>query len=572
MAKRKKDDKFYLGNPNLPTATTEFEWTSEMIDHLDKCKGDIIYFADNFFYIIDPDVGRVKIDLFDYQRRCLDTIKNNRKTILLASRQVGKSTILTMYALWEACFFADKSIVLIANKEATAIEIFRRIKLAYEQLPNYLKPGIDEWAKTSVKFSNGSRILISTTTGSAARGMTINTLLLDELAFIEPQSILEDFWRSVMPTISRAKTSKVLISSTPNGTNNLFHDQVTGAKKEGRLWNGFKLETIKWDEIPGRDEDWKNERIAELGSYDSFLQEYECHFIDSGDAAIDEKLFAEMLLNCTDPIMTTEEGCYKIWDEPDAEHTYIAGIDTSEGVDKDASVIQILDITDIRNIQQVACYHNKKISPAKFADKCFEILCHWGRPLALIERNNQGAQVVDRLIQDMNYENIVNYGAKEAKRVNMSMAGIVSHTNTKYKAVMNQRYYLNEARAVTIRDKETLEEFRNFIRYPNGTWKAKSNEHDDRVMSLIWALLMLEKSVCERYFEIVEFDLFGKPVVIDRQDFGIKYFMNPTSIYSQKETENYSTLMVPVVFGMGDAVMSDMDDLMLDGWTVYGLL
>ena len=143
MAKR-KSDKFYLSNPNLPTATTEFEWTPEMIFNLQECKKDIIYFADNFFYIIDPDVGRVKIDLFDYQRRCLKTIKENRKTILLASRQVGKSTILTMYALWEACFFNDKSIVLIANKEATAIEIFRRIKLAYEQLPNYLKPGIEE--------------------------------------------------------------------------------------------------------------------------------------------------------------------------------------------------------------------------------------------------------------------------------------------------------------------------------------------------------------------------------------------------------------------------------------------
>jgi hypothetical protein len=96
-------------------------------------------------------------------------------------------------------------------------------------------------------------------------------LLVDECAWIEPDSILEDFWRSVWPTISRSSQSKCLVASTPRGTGNLFHRLVDDAEKEQ---NGFHLERIMWDEIPGRDEKWKQEQIKILGSSEAFLQEF----------------------------------------------------------------------------------------------------------------------------------------------------------------------------------------------------------------------------------------------------------------------------------------------------------
>lgn len=89
------------------------------------------------------------------------------------------STLLTIYALWLMCFNNDQRVVIVANKEATAIEIFKRVRMAYEELPNWLKPGIDEWGKTSIKMSNGSEASISTTTGSAIRGMSINCVTGD---------------------------------------------------------------------------------------------------------------------------------------------------------------------------------------------------------------------------------------------------------------------------------------------------------------------------------------------------------------------------------------------------------
>lgn len=568
MATKSDKTKYYLGNPNLPAADAQLAYEPWMVKELTKSRQNLLHFAENFFYIIDPEKGKKQvIKLFPYQKRILRTLRDNNKVILLASRQCGKTTLLTIYALWVACFNDYQNIVIVANKEATAIEVFRRIKLAYEELPLWIKPGIISFATTACEFDNGSRISISTTTGSAARGMTITTLLLDELAFIEPASILDDFWRSVYPTISRSATAKVLIASTPNGTGNLFHKLFDGAEKKE---NGFVYERVRWYDLPGRDEAWKQNEIKTMGSLESFLQEYETVFLNNGESSIDDALFEEMRQKCTEPKILLEEGNYKIWEEPDPSRLYVAGVDISEGVGIDASVIQILDITDIRDIKQVAIYHNRHIPPLEFANKVYTILRNWGSPLALVERNNCGAQVVDRLAFDMGYEKVVSYGSKVANRSKPQM-GMIAHTNTKYKGVMNMRYFINEIRSVTLYDIDTLKELRDFVRYPNGTWKAKGGFHDDRVMSLIYALYILEKELTERYFDILELDDHGKPSAIEPMDFGISMFEDATSIYNDFEVVGLNNVnMTPIVFGMGQSdQLSEIDWLKQDGWTVY---
>ena len=307
-----------------------------------------------------------------------------------------------------------------------------------------------------------------------------------------------------------------------------------------------------------------------MGSVESFLQEYETVFLASGESSINEELFAEMSQKCKDPKIILEEGNYKIWEDPDSTRVYVAGVDISEGVGIDASVIQILDITDLKDIRQVAVYHNRNIPPLEFANKVYTVLRNWGSPLALIERNNCGAQVVDRLAFDMGYEKVVSYGAKVANR-SKSQMGMIAHTNTKYKGVMNMRYFLNEIRAVTIVDIETLKELRDFVRYPNGSWKAKGGYHDDRVMSLMYSLFILEKEITERYFDILELDDHGKPCSIEPVDFGIAMFEEPTSIYNDFEVMGLNnTYITPIVFGMGSTdQIAEIDFLKQEGWSIY---
>lgn len=298
--------------------------------------------------------------------------------------------------------------------------------------------------------------------------------------------------------------------------------------------------------------------------YTNGILSHNCLFVSTGDSSIDEGLFYELSQKCTPPKIILDEGNYKIWEEPDESKIYVAGVDVSEGVGIDASVVQILDITDIKEIKQVAVYHNRTIPPLEFTNKLYSILRNWGSPLALIERNNCGAQVVDRIGYDMGYEKIVSYGAKVANRSRPQL-GMIAHTNTKYKGVMNMRYFVNEIRAVEFRDIDTLKEMKDFTRHPTGVWKAKNNTHDDRVMALLYALYILEKELTERYFDILEVDSQGKPCAIEAMDFGIKMFETPTSIYLDNEIVD--NRLTPIVFGMtDDEEATDLEDLTATGW------
>jgi hypothetical protein len=276
-------------------------------------------------------------------------------------------------------------------------------------------------------------------------------------------------------------------------------------------------------------------------------------------------MFEEMKTEIKEPLYVYDDGKYLLWDTFKQDRIYVAGVDISEGVGAAASVIQILDITNLRNIEQVATYHDRNISPYNFTSKLHDILQHWGSPLAMIERNNCGAQVVDQLKNTLHYENIVSYGTKNST----DKIGVQAHTNTKYKGVTNMRYWINELKAVKIRDINTLIELKNFIRYSNGTWGARPgvDSWDDRVMSFVWSLVILENELAEKYFEIQEFDDNKKPLKIKSLDYGIKYFINPTSIYNNEKNKNEYIPPPVLMQGNKEEQNSDVDELQQGGWT-----
>jgi hypothetical protein len=557
---------FYLGNKSLPRQGAEFEWTPEMVAVLKKCKKNILYFAENYFYIVNLDRGKEKIKLYKCQKRVLRTLRDSRFVSLLASRQIGKTTLMTIYCLWIACFQDDQRILIVANKEQTAINIFRRVRTAYEMLPNYLKPGVVEYGKTSMVLGNGSSIGISTTSSDAGRGDSCNVLILDELAFIDDH-LVQDFWRSVYPIISSSNKSKIFIASTPNGTDNLFHQLYTGAERGDTTW---KAERVDWWEVPGRDEQWKDDTLKALGSVDAFNQEFGNVFLQTGESVVDDKLFDQLKVTCTPPEYVLDEGSYLIWDQPHKDHIYAVGVDVAEGIGENASVIQILDITDLTHIVQVAVYQNNKISPYNFTTKVFEILQHWGSPPAAIERNNCGAQVVDNLKNQLGYTNLISFAPKNTKTTSYNTRdGVVAHTNTKYKGVMNMRYWINELTAIEFKDLNTINELKTFVRYPNGTWSAKRELDclDDRVMSLVWALIVLEHTVTERYYEVIQYDDNHKPLSLRLLDYGAREFINPLSIYAN-EKGGVNNSGMPIVFQGSSGSGDDLESLKDQGWNI----
>jgi len=508
------DASFYKGNENLLRGNSQFKWTDKMIDELKLCNKSILHFAENYFYITTLDEGKKKIELYKYQKRLLKAFKNNRFNVVLSSRQSGKTTTITIYALWIVCFQSDKRITIVANKESTAKEIFARIKMAFEQLPIWMKPSVKSWRKDGFNLANDSAITISTTSSAGPRGTTSNLLIIDEMAHC-PNELMKELWKSAIPIISSSKKSQIVVISTPNGTDNKFYELYQESQKENGEW---KLEVVNWFDVPGRDEDWKRETIAAMGSKEDFDQEFGNVFHQPGKTAIDPELLANLKNQCKDPILVMDNGAYKVFFEPNPNAFYVIGVDVGEGIGRSNTVAQILDVSDLTAIKQVAVYATNQMSPFHFGTRLMGILDDWGRPPILVENNNNGQQILDVLCHTHNYESVISYHfegvSKHYNRENRF--GIHNHTNTRYKGVTNFRYWTNSLKAVQLYDIDTLLELENFVRLPNYTFsKRKDEDLDDRVLSLIWALFILDPSIAVKYYQIADTDDQGRPLKIN---------------------------------------------------------
>lgn len=545
----------FHNNPNLPAAGAEYEYTPEMAKEYKKCMKKIDYFAENFFFITTLDEGKRKIELYPAQKRVLKSTATSNRLCVLSSRQSGKTTIYTIFALWSTMFWADKRVLIVANKEDTAILILRRIRMAYEQLPNWLKPGVKQWGKTEVVFENDSGISISSTSSSSGRGDSINYLLIDEAGFV-PEHILDEFWKSIIPVISSSRNTKIFLVSTPNGAQGKFYEIYTGAERDE---NGWKAERVDWWEVPGRGKKWKKEMLQTLG-IEQFKQEFENCFLEKGESALDTDSIQEFRRTSIQPKYVFDDGHYKIWEDPIPGHIYTMGIDVCEGVGEAASVVQILDITNLQDIRQVGCYHNEKIDPYHFAGEIYKMTQQWGKPWLSIERNNCGGQVIDCLTKTHHYEKLVAYNPD--KRKDMYRPGVYSHTNAKYTGVTNMRYWMNSLKCVEVRDLHLVHELETFVRHNNNTWKKANGKHnrDDRVMSMVWALFILHEEVAPRYYEIVDWDDNGKPQRIELEEVEAPEYYKLDTFYTQDDSP------LPAHFFGEDLEDAEMAQ---QGWSIF---
>ena len=116
--------------------------------------------------------------------------------------------------------------------------------------------------------------------------MSVNLLFLDEFAFVERAN---EFYTSTYPVISAGKDTKVIITSTANGIGNTYHKIWEGAVQKT---NEFIPFTVNWYDVPGRDEEWKRQTIANTSTY-SLTKSLGIPFFGTGDTLIN----AETLLS-----------------------------------------------------------------------------------------------------------------------------------------------------------------------------------------------------------------------------------------------------------------------------------
>ena len=274
------NDFTYLGNPNLKKQMFNKSGQRNKSKSTQGVWMTHLYFIQTYVRIVSLDEGLIPFKMYPFQKEMVGTFHKNRFTICKLPRQSGKSTTMISYLLHYSLFNPSVNIAILANKAATARDLLGRLQLAYEHLPKWLQQGVMSWNKGSLELENGSKILASSTSASAVRGGSYNIIFLDEFAYV-PSNVAEQFFSSVYPTISSGKSTKVMIVSTPHGMN-MFYKLWTDAEEKR---NSYIPIEVHWSEVPGRDEKWRKETIANT-SEQQFQTEFECEFLGSIDTLI----------------------------------------------------------------------------------------------------------------------------------------------------------------------------------------------------------------------------------------------------------------------------------------------
>ena len=491
----------YLGNPLLKSAHVPQDWTEEQVGEYIRCQQDPLYFVSQFIKIVSLDEGLIPFDVRDYQEEMINKFHNERFVICKMARQSGKSTTILAYLLHYILFNENVSVAVLANKKTTAMELLGRLQLAYEHMPKWLQQGILIWNKGNIELENGSKILASSTSGSAIRGGSFNIIFLDEFAFV-PSNISEEFFSSVYPTISSGKTTKVFIVSTPNGMN-MFYKLWTDAEEKQ---NDYSPISVHWSQVPDRDQSWKEKTIRNTSDR-QFQQEFECSFLGSSNTLIStEKLLA---LPYKTPVYA--QNGLDVYQEPIVGHTYVMVCDVARGVGLDYSAFSVFDVSK-QPYRQVAKYRKNDISPMLYPNVIFTTAQKFNEAFVLVEVNDIGQQVADILYHDMEYENMmmVTMHGRNGQQIgggfskNVSM-GIRTTKQVKRIGCATLKDLI-ERDNLLIEDFDTISELTTFIG-KSTSFEADDGAHDDLVMCCV----LFSWLVQQRYFrELTDQDIREK--------------------------------------------------------------
>ena len=469
----------YLGNPLLKRANTQIEFTEEQIYEFLKCKEDPVYFARNYIKIVTLDHGLQPFRMYPFQEKLISNFHEHRFNICKMPRQTGKSTTCVSYLLHYAVFNDNVNIAVLANKASTARDLLQRLQLAYENLPKWMQQGVISWNKGSLELENGSKISSNSTSSSAVRGGSYNIIFLDEFAFI-PNHIADDFFASVYPTISSGNSTKVIIVSTPRGMNHFYrmwHDAE-------RSKNEYVPTDVHWSEVPGRDQVWKEQTIANT-SEQQFKVEFECEFLGSVNTLISPA----KLRNFAYESPIRRNAGLDIYEHPKEDHNYLITVDVARGLGNDYSAFVIFDITNFP-YKIVGKYRNNEIKPMLFPNIIHEVAKGYNDCWLLIEVNDLGDQVASILHFDLEYDNVLmcSMRGRAGQIVGSGFSGKKSQLGIRMTAAVkklgcsNLKTLMEDDKLLTV-DYEIISELTTFAQRHN-SFEAEEGCNDDLAMCL----------------------------------------------------------------------------------------
>lgn len=451
--------------------------------------------------------------LFNKYQESRKSIGNIREYIL-KSRQVGITTFHCLYYLDEVIFNTGRTAAIVAHERDSLERIFRKIKLAWENLPAALKPSASTENKRELVFDSiNSNIYVSLKTRSG----TINHLHVSEIAYIREYSELKS------GSFQSAAAGDITCETTGNGYNAFYSDWCSA--KSGRVWGCTYLpwtihpEYVS-DIVSDRNDhdeylssctqeqkNWWYRKLDEIGvqsrgtdPVDFLKQEYPISehdaFITSGNSIFVSVINKPEELHPIDPdpsvmseLIETDLSGFVIYEAPIDGHRYVVGADVASGYGKDFSCLYVIDN---KTFNICAEWHGR-VAEDIFGSIIGRIGFLYNTAVVAPEVNFQGQATLNELKND--YPDI--YTREVRDRIlneETTRMGWVTTEKTKLELISQIIRELTNGDISAI--PETLRnEMRTFVLDENGSVGAQSGCNDDRVMAFGITLMVLKSNL-----------------------------------------------------------------------------
>jgi len=485
---------------------------------------------ENLYIINTKSDGKQVFKLNRAQKHFLDNIRH--RNIILKSRQLGFSTLITLWILDEILFNANKEALAIAHIKEGMTDIFdKKAKFAIVNFPEAIGAMFPykQNSKTKLQINHGKDSYSNFGVALSGRSGTYNYIHISEFAKLSKQfpKRAAEVMSGTLPAVPF--DGWVFIESTAEGATGEFYDEyyaalATLAKKSEALynvqfyphfynwtWDDIELnkitEIIPVSEMDRGNINWEeyqkthNLNEKEMTLYymrwlgfkrdlDKLNQEYpttiEEAFVASGKPYFDVRKIIRELSDTAEPkyyevnekrLNEVYDGPLMVYSEPKQGHVYVLGADTAEGLyNGDASTCCVIDV----ETREICALYKDQTPPDEFYGVCIAIGNYYNKALIAVEVNKDGLWVNNE-IERAGYTNI--YYRQRVDDVTKQVTKILGwKTDTKTRDSM-----LTELRSVYADHKfvckPLLDEMLAFVRNARGKPEAMLGKHDDLIIA-----------------------------------------------------------------------------------------